>query len=310
MTRISSYNQFYGNSAGIATGQANMAKAQAQASSQKVATDLKGYAHQSGRLLSAKTYAERLDRRAETLSALQGRADVEAAAMTNALDAVKQVRDAIGTAASTNNGAGFRIAIEQALASISTAANAQYAGQAVFGGNWGYGEPFTPTSLDAMATAGAGAAGSYWADTGENRTVMVEDDRPIQLSPGAEEIFRPIVDFMREIRSWENANTAISSGSLSDAQATYIRSIMPGIASLQSTMIDHEAAAGITAKQIETTALANSAQRDTFNKTIGDQENVDLAEVATRLAAAQNQYQASAAIFGQMRDMNLLQYLR
>jgi flagellar hook-associated protein 3 FlgL len=310
MTRISSYNQFFGNANGISTGQANMAKAQAQASSQKVATDLKGYAQQSGRLLSAKTYAERLDRRAETLEALQGRAEVEAASMSNALEAVKQVRDAIGNAVATNNGAGFRVAFEQALATISSSANAQYGGQAVFGGTWGYGEPFVPTTLDAMATAGAGAAGSYWVDTGDNRTVLVEDDRPIQLSPSAQETFRPIVDFMREVREWENANTAINSGSLTTAQADFARSLMTTIAGLQSTMIEHEANAGITAKQIETTALTNSAQRDTLYKTIGDQENVDLAEVATRLAAAQNQYQASASIFGQMRDMNLLQYLR
>lgn len=309
MTRISSYNQFYGNAAGISTGQANMAKAQAQASTQKVATDLKGYAQQSGRLLSAKTYSERLERRAETLAALQGRAEVEANAMSNALDAIKQVRDAIGSAVANNNGVGFRTAFEQALATLTTSANAQYGGQAVFGGTWGYGDPLASTTLDAMATAGAGAAGTYWTDTGENRTVLLEDDRSIQLSPGAEEIFRPLVDFMRSVREWENANTAIT-GPLSAAQADYARSLMPNIATLQSTMIDHEAVAGINAKQIETTMLSNSDQRDTFDKTIGDQENVDLAEVATKLAAAQNQYQASAAIFGQMRDMNLLQYLR
>ena len=85
---------------------------------------------------------------------------------------------------------------------------------------------------------------------------------------------------------------------------------MPGIAGLQSAVIDQEANAGIVAKQLETSELANKSQRDLLTKTIGDQENVDLAEVATRLAAAQTQFQASAAIFSQMRDMNLLQYLR
>jgi flagellar hook-associated protein 3 FlgL len=309
MTRISSYNQFFGNAAGISTGQAQMAKAQAQASTQKVSTDLKGYAQQSGRLLSAKTYADRLERRTETLSALQGRAEIEASVMSNAQDAIKQVRDVIGNAAALSNGAGFRDAIEQALATVTSAANAQYGGQAVFGGTWGYGDPFASTTLDAMALAGAGAADSYWVDTGENRTVMLEDDRPIQLSPSAQEVFRPIVDFLREVRTWENANTAIA-GPLNEAQATFLRSLLPDIAALQSTMIDHEAAAGTTAKQIEAAALSNSAKRETLNQTIGNQENVDLAEVATKLAAAQNQYQASAAIFGQMRDMNLLQYLR
>ena len=309
MTRVSSYNQFYGNAAGIAMGQANMAKAVEQSSTQKVATDLKGFAQQSGRLLSSKAYAERLDRRAETLSALQGRAEAEANAMSRAVDAAGQIRDALGNASATNNGAGFRPALEQALATIASAANTQYAGQAVFGGNWGYGDPFANTSLDAMALAGPAAADSCWVDTGENRTVMVEDGRAIQLSPSAEDVFRPLVDFVRQVREWENTNGPIS-GPLTPTQATYLRSLMPGIAGLQSAVIDQEANAGIVAKQLETSELANKSQRDLLTKTIGDQENVDLAEVATRLAAAQTQFQASAAIFSQMRDMNLLQYLR
>jgi flagellar hook-associated protein 3 FlgL len=309
MSRISSYNQFYGNAAGITTGQTDMAKAQAQASSQKVASDLKGYAQQSGRLLSAKSYAERLDRRAETLGALSGRADVEAAALTRASEAVKLAREAITSAFASQNGAGLRDAMENALAELGAAANTQYAGQAVFGGTWGYGEPFKTASLDAMAIAGAGGADSFWVDTGENRTVMIEDNRAIQLSGNAQEIFRPMIDFLREMREWENTNTPIT-GKLTTAQATYLQTLIPGVAALHSSIIDQEAGAGITAKQLEQVQQANEAQRDTLNATIGNQENVDLAEVATRLAAAQTQYQASASIFSQMRDMNLLQYLR
>jgi flagellar hook-associated protein 3 FlgL len=309
MSRISSYNQFFGNAAGVTTGQTNMAKAQAQASTQKVATDLKGYAQQSGRLLSAKSYAERLDRRAETLSALSGRAEVEAAALSRASEAVKSVREAISNAMASQNGAGLRDAMENALAELGAAANTQYAGQAAFGGSWGYGEPFKTASLDEMALAGAGGADSYWVDTGDNRTVKIDDNRSVQLSASAQEIFRPMVEFLRDVREWENTNTAIA-GKLSAAQTTYLQSLIPDVSALQSTMIDHEASAGITAKQLELVQQSNEAQRDTLNATIGDQENVDLAEVATRLAAAQTQYQASASIFSQMRDMNLLQYLR
>jgi flagellar hook-associated protein 3 FlgL len=309
MSRISSYNQFYGNAAGITTGQANMAKAQAQASSQKVATDLKGYAQQSGRLLSAKSYAERLDRRAETLGALSARAAVEGAALSRGSEAVKSAREAIMSAVASQNGAGLREAIESALAEVTMAANTQFAGQAVFGGSWGYGEPMKTASLDDMALAGAGGADAYWVETGDNRTVMVEDNRAIQLSGSAKEIFKPFVDFLREIREWETTNTPIT-GRLSTAQAAFLQGLIPGVATLQSSLIDQEANAGITAKQIEDVMAANEAQRDVLNATIGDQENVDLAEVATRLSAAQTQYQASASIFSQMRDMNLLQYLR
>jgi flagellar hook-associated protein 3 FlgL len=309
MSRISSYNQFYGNAAGVTTGQTNMAKAQAQASSQKVATDLKGYAQQSGRLLSAKSYAERLDRRAQTLSALSARAEVEGAALSRSTSAVTNAREAIMNAVASQNGAGLRDAMEHALAEITTAANTQFAGQAVFGGSWGYGEPLKKASLDDMALAGAGGADTFWVETGDNRSVLIEDNRSIQLSGNAKEIFKPIVDFIREVRAWENANTPIT-GRLSTAQTAFLKGLIPDVAALQSRMIDQEAGAGITAKQIDDVLSANEAQRDVLNKTIGDQENVDLAEVATRLAAAQTQYQASASIFSQMRDMNLLQYLR
>jgi flagellar hook-associated protein 3 FlgL len=309
MSRISSYNQFYGNAAGITTGQTNMAKAQAQASTQKVATDLKGFAQDSGRLLSAKSYAERLDQRAETLGALSGRADVEAAALSRASEAVKMAREAITTAVASQNGAGLRDAMQNALAELGAAANTQYAGQAVFGGTWGYGEPFKTASLDDMAAAGAGGADAFWVDTGENRSVMIEDNRSIQLSGSAQGIFRPMVDFLREMREWEITNTPLT-GKLTTAQTTYLQSLIPDVSAFQSTMIDQEAGAGITAKQLEQVKQANEAQRDTLNATVADQENVDLAEVATRLSAAQTQYQASAAIFAQMRNMNLLQFLR
>jgi flagellar hook-associated protein 3 FlgL len=309
MTRISSYNQFYGNSSGITTGQTNMAKAQAQASSQKVATDLKGYGTQGGRLLSAKSYEQRLERRGETLAALQGRADVEAGALGAGVEAAKQARDAIGNAVATGNATGLRTALEQVVAMLGGAANAQFGGQAVFGGTWGYGDPFVTASLDDLAAAGVGGADAFWVDTGENRSVVIDDNRAIQLSGAAQDIFRPMVDFIREIREWENSNTPLT-GKMDSVQSAFVLSLMPGIKALQSTLIDQEASAGQTAKTIEQAAISNADQRDIFAKTIGDQENVDLAEVAAKLAAAQTQYQASASIFGQMKDMNLLQYLR
>jgi flagellar hook-associated protein 3 FlgL len=308
MNRISTYTQFYGNAGGVLDGQAAMAKAQAQASSQKVATDLKGFGEDAGRLISAKSYAQRLDRRAETLTALEARAEVEATAMSTASEAVKNLRDAIGNSIANKNGAGLRSAMEQALEIVGMTANQQFAGQAVFGGDWGYGEPFVGASLDTLAAQPN--TDPNWVDTGSNRTIMVEDGRAIQLSPSAEAVFRPIVDYLRDLRKWEIDNGAPFQGALTNAQLTHLQSTIPALSTVHSTMIEYEATAGTTAKQIELAIASNEARRDTLQSTIANQENVDLAEVAAQLSAAQTQYQASAAIFGQLKDMNLLQYLR
>lgn len=308
MTRISTYNQFFASSSGVAAGQRDMAIAQRQGSSQKVAQDLKGYGGDAGRLISSKAYAERLDRRAEALKALEARAEVEATALSSLQLAVKDARDAIGNAIANQNGAGLRAALELALDTAFSAANVQYAGQSVFGGDMGYQDPAITDTLDALAAQVDTAVN--WRDTGRNRTVVLEDGRAIELSGGAEEIFRPFVEFLRGVRRWEQDNAAPLTGSLSAAQQTFLQSQIPALSAIHGAVIDAESSAGTVAKQIETAIDTNEARRDTLLKTVGDQENVDLAEVATRLSAAETQYQASASIFARMRDMNLLQYLR
>ncbi|MEN9873238.1 MAG: hypothetical protein RL186_135 [Pseudomonadota bacterium] len=308
MTRISSYNQFYSSAAAITDSQANLAKIQEQASTQKVAGDLKGFGSQTGQLLSAKAYADRLERRLETINALKGRADVEAAAFTHAADAVKQARDAIGTAVSTQNAAGLRATLENVLSVLVTSANTRYGDQAVFGGIAGDADPFVKTTLDNLATAGTAGADSFWSETGAAKAVVVEDGRTLKLGETAETLFRPLVEFIRDVRIWENGNAPLT-GKLTTAQSDYLKTLMPQIAQLQSNLTDQQGIAGITAKQIDDVALSVEAQRDVFSTAIDDQENVNLAEVATKLAAAQTQYQASASIFSQMRNLNLLQYL-
>jgi flagellar hook-associated protein 3 FlgL len=307
MNRIATPNALLGAYSGVLTGQNEIAKLSRQASSQKKAQDLQGFGADASRLVSSKALAERLERRSETLKALGARANIEATALASLQDSVQQVRDAIGNAIANQNGAGLRAALEQALAAAFAAANTTYAGESVFGGVRGYGDPAVPQTLDALAAQPDTA--SAWVDTGAPRTVMLEDGRPMQLSQGAEEVFRPFMEFLREVRVWETANGQMT-GQLPPAAVTFLQSQLPSIQQVQRGVIDAESAAGTVARQIETAQLALEARRDAFEQTIAGQENVDLAEVAARLSAAQNQYQASAAIFGQIKDLNLLSYLR
>ncbi|GIU66219.1 hypothetical protein [Candidatus Phycosocius spiralis] len=307
MTRVATYNQYVGSAAGMATGQANMAKAQQQTSTQKVSNDLQGFGIEAGRLLSAKTYAERLDTRAEILKGLNARAEIESSALEAAQAAVKKVREGLTQAFALQSGVGLKATLEQALSVIITSANIKYNGESIFGGEQGFNDPLVPASLDTLAAQPNTDA--YWLDTGRNRTVMIEDNRAIELSANAKELFRPFVDFIRSIRVWENANAPLS-GKLTTDQQTYVQNLLPIIASVEKGLIDKSATAGITAKQLEVAADTNDDRRDTLLATIGGQENVNLAEVATRLAAAQTQYRASAEVFAQVKDLNLLLYLR
>lgn len=307
MTRISTFNSYNFNTQGLLNGQANMAKAQAQASSQKVAQDLKGYGSNSKQLINAKSLEQMLDKRTEDLKTIQARAEIEATAMDSFTQTIGNLRSSIGNAVANQSGAGFGAALEAALANAITAANIDFAGQSIFGGTRAYEAPFVDADLNTLAALPNTDAN--WLDTGANRIVNLEAGHDIELSKSAEEIFRPFIDFIRNIRVWENANTPLN-GRLDATQMAFLKTQIPLVANIQTNALDAEAASGIVNKQISDVIERNEEKLSKLGAIVGDIENVDLAEVASRLSAAQTQYQASASIFGQLKDLNLLQYLR
>lgn len=307
MTRISTYNSFSFGTQGLLQGQTNMAKAQAQASSQKTATDLKGYGNQAKQLVGAKTMATMLEKRTEDLKTLQARADIEAEGFNSFTETISSLRSSIGNAVANENGAGFAAALEAALANTISAANLEFAGQSIFGGNRAYEAPFINADLNALAAEPN--TDLHWLDTGDNRNVTLEAGHTIELSKSAQEVFKPFVEFVRNVRAWENANTPIT-GRLNAAQMTFLKSQFTAIGAIETTAFENQAAAGIVNKQISDIIESNENRLTTLNAVVGKIENVDLAEVATRLTAAQTQYQASASIFAQLKNLNLLQFLR
>lgn len=307
MNRISSYTAMQAGLRGIYEGQSKMNLAEAQASSQVKASDLKGFGNDAKKLINAKSLVNRVEARTEDLKSLQARATVEATAYDGLTQSIETARTAISTAIANQNGGGFRTAIEGALETAIASASVQFGGQAIFGGVRSYDMPIVNASLDALAAQPNTDAN--FIDTGPNRVITLEDGRSLEISKSAEEVFKPFIDLLRDIRVWENANTKID-GKLDANQIAFLKTKVPQIATVQSDVLAHEGNAGVLAKEIDNTVASNQARLTRLNEIISDIQNVDLTEVAARLTAAQTQYQASAAIFAQLKDMNLLQFLR
>lgn len=306
MTRISTFSVISANTYGIMKGQSEVNDAVQQSSSTYVATDLKGYGANAGRLVSTKNVVQNLTAKNDNLSVLQARATTEDAAFTSFTDAISTVRTAITNAVANSNGTGLDETLNQALSSAINAANTKYNGQYIFGGTRGYDQPITNTDLDTLSTQ-ANTDGSF-IDTGANLTTSIDTNQKIQLSQSAKEVFQPFMNFLQTVRSWENTNGKLD-GKLSSTQVSYLQSQITNITSVQSSAVDAQANAGVVAKEIDNKISSNSAQLTTLSSMVGDIEDVDLSKVATQLSAAQTQYQASASIFSQIKSLNLLQYL-
>lgn len=307
MTRVSSFTAFQAGVSGILDGQSKMDRAQAQASSQKNAWDLKGYGHNAKKLVDTRAMINRLEARNEDLKSLDARATVEETALTSFTTAIGNARQAINNALAQQNGAGLDAALEAALNTAMTASNTTFAGQSIFGGVNSYDTPVIYANLNTLA--GQPDTNSNFKDMGENRVVTLDEGRTIEISKSAKEVFQPFMEFMRGLKVYENANGTFE-GKLTPAQQTWLKSQLPALETVQNNAIGVASSQGVTAKEISDTLARNDEKITRLNEIVGDVVNVDLTEVAARLSAAQTQYQASASIFGQLKGMNLLQYLR
>jgi flagellar hook-associated protein 3 FlgL len=306
MTRVSTLTMFNANTSGLINAQNAVYEAQVQQSTEKVATDLKGYGNSSGRLVDSKAVLQKLEARNDNLKILSSRADIESLAYEGFTDAITTVREALTNALANNSGVGLSTALEGALADAMSAANTQFDGQYIFGGVRGDTAPVTTATLDTLAAQAN--TDTNWAETGDTRKITLSDGNTIELSKNAEEVFRPFVDFLRGIREWENSNTSLE-GKLDDTSTAYISSLLTNVKTIQSDAINYQAGAGVVQQQIENKITENENQQIVMKTAIGNVVDVDLAEVASRLSAAQTQYQAMASIFAQVKGLNLLDYL-
>ena len=306
MTRISTFTMHNYNTTGLLNAQKNVNDALTQSSTEKVATDLKGYGTSAGRLVNTQGVLQKLEAKNANLGVLSARAEIESTAYTGFTDAIQSARDAISNAVANNTGVGLADALEGALASAMESANMKYAGEYIFGGIRSDNAPLTNATLDTLAAQPN--TDTNWTDTGGSAKMTIDEGYSVEISQTAEDVFRPFVDFLRNIREWENTNGAMT-GKLTDAQSTYLKSVMTDIKSIQDNAIDAQSYAGTIQGQIENKYLANEDQMVAVKKVISNTVDVDLAEVASRLSAAQTQYQAMASIFAQTKSLNLLQYL-
>lgn len=306
MTRVSSYNMMYSNTSGLLKAQSNLEKVQNQSATEKVATDLKGYGSSSSRLVNTQTVIDKLDERSNTLKILSSRADIEEISYDSFTDSITNLREALTNALGNDTGVGLQEVLEASYANTASAANTQFDGQYIFSGVSGNVQPYTANSL--VEASQQTDTDDYWSATGETRKVTIGDGNVVEISKGAEEVFRPFLDLMTDIQKWQNDNASFD-GKLNDDQKAYISSKLEEIKTIQTNAINYQSIAGSVQNQIENKIDENTNQQNVLSKVRGGIVDVDMAEIATKLTAAQTQYKTMAEIFSQMKSISLLDYL-
>lgn len=281
--------------------------AQRQAGSEKKADDLKGFDKDAKAMVSARGYVARAEAYVRAGAEIANRLSTQDIALGRLAGSAQEVRLALTEALALDRGDQIMARVAEAFQAARGAVNTTYAGRYLFGGVRDDAPPLTADSLDDLAAAAA--AGDVFENAPRKATAQVDPRTVIDLAPLADDVAEPLFDVFKALRDYEIANGPFSAP-LTPAQDAFVRGVIAQIEPIVGELNAEQSLNGGKQERLNATVDRQSQEVDYFSGLVADIENVDLAEVASRLAQAQTQLQASAQIYATLRDTTLLNYLR
>jgi flagellar hook-associated protein 3 FlgL len=308
MTRISTLNSYESALADLMRAQQQQYEANKQVSTQKVATDSKGYGRTSETLTAFRSSQSRLEGFMATSQSLALRLETQNLALERAGDAANGARQAVAEAIAAGRSEALMTEISGRFMEAAEALNTRHQGRYIFAGSLVDDPPFQAANLSDL-TGPPAVADLFVNDTQKTQTRLDENS---SMTTGflASELGEPLMQAFRDLQELHTGPDGPLSGPITPAQRTQLDAILQALDDAHEGLLDETARNGSLQKRVEDTMKSQEGQADTLEIMIGERTDVDMAEAITRLQQAQVAVQASAQVIAQLRNVSLLDYLR
>ncbi|HEY2659887.1 MAG TPA: flagellin [Caulobacteraceae bacterium] len=306
MDRLSTSNLYSTVLANLMTAQSNQISAATQVSSQKVATDLKGYGDQAETLTAMQTV------QAQTQSFLD-QSNLTATKLTSQDTALGQVSNAmtsattaISSALATGDGSTVMQSLQTAFQGVVSGLNSTFNGQYLFSG----GQVNTPaTSASSMSdlTTPAVVANLFNNDQ-YVATSQVSQNTTVKTGVLASNVGTNAFNAFQTIQNYVQANGPFT-GTLTTAQTAFLQTTLGTFTSASQSVTTVQAQNGLAQSQVTSIQTGLTSQSTTMQGLIGNITDANMAQAATNLQQAQLAVQASAQVIASLRSSSLVNLL-
>lgn len=307
MNRVATANSYSTVLNHLMQAQVRQQEANAQVSSQKNASDLKGYAKHAETLLatrSIQTKVEGFIAQGETLTSKLQSQDL---ALTQTADAAGGARQAISEALATNRGDALMEELSSWFASATDSLNAKFGGRYLFSG----GQVDTPaTTANSLADlTAAPTTASLFQNDGLKPANQLDESTTIESGFLADELATPLYNAFKQVQTYVEANGDFT-GQLTTAQATFLQGVMGSFDSARVGLTDAAARNGLIQNRVDKTLETQDNRRAMLEGMVGKITDADMPLAITRLEQAQVAVQAAAQVFNTLSQSSLLTLLR
>jgi flagellar hook-associated protein 3 FlgL len=307
MTRVSTGQGWNSALLNLMNAQQAQNDAQTQVSTQKIATDLKGYGRQSETLTAFNSAQARLQGYITAGKAIDARLTTQDTALNQIADATQGGRQAITDAIAAGSGQSLMLSIQQQFQQAVDGLNTQHQGEYVFSGGRTDQPPTTAVNLSDL-TAAPSTASLF--DNGQLKTASkIDDATTVQTGFLASDVGTNVFDAFKAIQAYDQGPNGPLTGSLTQTQKDFLSSQLAVFDAAATGVTNFAAQNGSLQKRIEDHVASQSAQSDSLSTMIGDSSSVDMATALTKLSQAQQAVQASAQVLASLKNSSLLNLL-
>ncbi|PHS27018.1 MAG: flagellin [Robiginitomaculum sp.] len=288
--------------------QSDLLQAQKQVSSGKKSTDLKGLAPQLDTLNAAHALSTRNDSYIEAIKEVNGRLAAQNLALSEVASSADDLRQAVIDALSLGSGITLVQQLESVFGRALNGLNQTFAGRPLFGGSR---VDTPPVNIKTLNDLGAAVAVSdVFDNTKVKATARVDEGNPIETGFLADDVGTDILTVIKSIKDFNDGASGPFTANLTNAQKTFLQSTLASISSAADGLNIQVGKNGLLQNRVENAQSRAENQQILLKGVVGDIEDIDLAEAATRLTQAQTAVEASARTFSLLRDLSLLNFLR
>ena len=307
MNRVATGNNYSSVLGDLMRAQVRQAEANAQVSSGKTASDLKGFAKQAETLLATRSIQTKVDGFLTQGKILTSRLESQDLALNQTADAARGARQAIAEALATGRGEALMSELSSWFSSAADSLNAKFGGRYLFAGGQVDSPPVTADSMADLTTQPTVAA--FFNNDNLVPTNQLDESTTIQSGFLADQLGGDLFDAFRQVQDYVDVNGTFT-GQLSAAQTTFLQGLLDDFDAAGVGRTDAAARNGLTQNRVDKTMATQTDRQSMLEGMVGGITDVDMAQAISRLQQAQTTVQASAQVFSTLSQSSLLELLR
>jgi flagellin-like hook-associated protein FlgL len=178
----------------------------------------------------------------------------------------------------------------------------------MFGGERIDQAPVAVADLTALAAAPNGQAAFSVAQ--RQQMLDLGDGFTVAIADRAVDVGSVLFDGMRDLKVLLDANGGQLGKPLTPAQKTALEGIVTKLGQADTDLTQAQSRNGALQNRVDREVETSGSRALLLEKTIGEAVDADLGQVSIMLSQLKTQYQASASTFANLRDLNLMNFLK